>query len=151
MTKYLFLCFFFIASITRGQAVIGVTNSGAYSGSNLIFSVGEVYIDPITPTNEVNSGIIGILSLIEFTVTGTDEALYSSDIRAYPNPTHQQLNFEIKEHLPFSKIYIYSINGELVASKNCNTSSVDLSSLPPGTYIIRSENKNIPSFTIIKE
>ena len=42
-------------------------NSGAVSNNSIIYSVGEIFVNPIDP-NQANSGLIGTISRIEFFV-----------------------------------------------------------------------------------
>ena len=88
---------------------ISSVNSGAISSNKLIYSVSENFVIPQTNSNEVNSGIIGAVSRIEFFTTGVNNVLLSDNIKVYPNPTSKSLFFET------NKITIYG-NSETLSS-----------------------------------
>ncbi|GHT39460.1 hypothetical protein AGMMS49965_05520 [Bacteroidia bacterium] len=66
-----------------------------------------------------------------------------ADLRAYPNPTTGTVTVEDATIQAGTKIDIYNINGQLV--KQCEAAqdrtTVDISSLPRGTYILRVNNR----------
>ncbi|MGC3978183.1 MAG: T9SS type A sorting domain-containing protein [Paludibacteraceae bacterium] len=138
-------------TFSLGQNVINSVNSGATSNNNLTYSVGEVYVVPIINPNEANSGLIGILSRIDFFVTGINEQLISADIKVFPNPTKKTVFLEIPNDIVFHKIYVYDIKGKLMLQTDNKTSSIDLSDFPDGIYTIQTDNNQINSLKIIKQ
>lgn len=64
----------------------------------------------------------------------------SDGFKAYPNPTSGLLNIESTE--PVEKIDIYSIGGALTATFTRPGSSIDLSSLPAGHYILSVDSRS---------
>ncbi|GHT19680.1 hypothetical protein AGMMS4957_04470 [Bacteroidia bacterium] len=66
-----------------------------------------------------------------------------ADLRTYPNPTTGIVTVEDATIQSGTKIDIYNINGQLV--KQCtatqNRTTVDISTLPRGTYILRVNNR----------
>lgn len=141
-----FLCFGFIP-ISYSQSLKS-TNSGAVSNNNLIYSVGEVFVIPINQ-NDANSGIIGAISKIEFTLLGVNEIELTDDLKFYPNPTSHSVFLELKNEF-INHIYIFDLNGKFIENKNIVNNQVDLSHLQSGTYILKTDNQNIKSFKITK-
>jgi hypothetical protein len=134
-----------------GQNMISSINSGAASNNNLVYSVGEIYVVPTINPNESNSGLIGVLSRIEFFVTGINEQLISTDIRVSPNPTKKTVFLKIPNDIVFHKIYVYDIKGKLMLQTDNKTSSIDFSYFPSGIYTIQIDNNQINSLKIIKQ
>ena len=125
-------------------------NNGANSSNNLIYTVGEIFVLPISDPNESSSGTIGAVSRIEFFVTGLNELTILENVNAYPNPTSNSIFIET-ENEEFHTISIYDLNGRLIENKKVVNSQVDLTSLQTGTYLIRTNNQKIQLFKIIKK
>lgn len=145
--KYLFtfLTSFGMALISYGQS-LSSTNSGAVSNNNLIYSVGEIFV---VPTNQTSSGLIGVVSIIEFTSLDINEIEFSQNFKFYPNPTSNSLYLELENEV-IKDIYIFDLNGKLIISQKNINNQINLSDLQTGTYLIKTDSKNIKSFKIIK-
>lgn len=133
--------------IIYGQS-LSSTNSGAVSNNNLIYSVGEVFVNP-TNQNDASSGLIGAISRIEFTSLSINEIEFNQNLKFYPNPTSNSVFLDIENEI-IKNIYIYDLNGKLVNNQKNINNQLDLSNLQTGTYIINTDNQNIKSFKIIK-
>jgi hypothetical protein len=144
--KQIFISFGFIP-IIYGQS-LSSTNSGAVSNNNLIYSVGEVFVN-LTNQNDASSGLIGAISRIEFTSLSINEIEFNQNLKFYPNPTSNSVILDIENEI-IKNIYIYDLNGKLVHNQKNINNQLDLSSLQTGTYIINTDNQNIKSFKIIK-
>jgi hypothetical protein len=140
-----------LTSYSFGQSVIGSVNTGAVSNTNLIYSVGEIFVNPTTNPNDANSGLIGALSRIEFFVTGLNENIMSNDLRVFPNPTTNSIYFQTSDMNSFQQVFIYDNTGRLVVHQNTPTTSIDQSHLSNGMYTILTDNTKISSFKIIKQ
>ena len=150
MCKYILSILFLTSLNSFGQSVIGSNNSGAHSGSDFMFSVGEIFVEPETNGDDANSGLLGILYQVELNVTGVETILESNDFRAYPNPTNQTLYFNIETQHKLEQIYIYDSNGILVHSLEPTVRKVDLSHLPEGVYFIHTNIENIAPLKFVK-
>ncbi len=143
----LFLCF----GLTYGYSQdLYSINNGAFSSNDLIYTVGEIFVLPVSAPNEASSGIIGAVSRIEFFVTGINELTILENVNAYPNPTSNSILIET-EFEKFNEIYIYDLTGKLIDNKLVINNSIDLSSLQTGTYLVKTDNQKIQSFKIIKK
>lgn len=147
--KQIFIIFSMIGfiPIIYGQS-LNSTNSGAVSQNNLIYSVGEVYVNPINQ-NDASSGLIGAISRIEFTSLSINEIELNKNIKFYPNPTSDSVFLELENEI-IKDIYIFDLSGKLVMTKKKKNNQIDLSVLQTGTYFIKTDNMNIKSFKIIK-
>jgi hypothetical protein len=136
-----------IIPIIYGQS-LSSTNSGAVSSNTLIYSVGEVFVNP-TNQNDASSGLIGAFSRIEFTSLNINEIEFNQNLNFYPNPTSGSVYLDIEKEI-IENIYIFDLNGKLInIQKNINN-QIDLFNFQTGTYIIKTDNQNIKSFKIIK-
>jgi hypothetical protein len=67
--------------------------------------------------------------------TASSEEFFNSNFALYPNPVNDVLNVESKNGMIVNEITISDLSGKVVNSVK-NTSSVNVSSLATGTYII---------------
>lgn len=60
----------------------------------------------------------------------------------YPNPAYHELYVHIPRGLEFRKVFIYNIEGALVLEEDINarTIKINISSLPPGAYLLKLPN-----------
>ena len=78
------------------------------------------------------------------------ENTVSNGINIYPSPTQSQITVEATD---LNQVVIYNMMGQEVVRENTNgdSHSMDLSSLPQGTYLIKAVTKNtIETQKIIK-
>lgn len=149
MRNFTFLFLSLFNSIVFSQQIYSV-NSGAVSNTNLIYSVGEIFVNSTIDENESSSGLIGAISIIEFYVLGTDDLISSDDFRIFPNPTEQILFFKTQQK--FSEVFIYDFNGILVLNEKLNgEKKINLSQLINGVYILKTDNPNIEPLKLIKK
>lgn len=83
---------------------------------------------------------------------GVNDISSNSMTKAYPNPLVNQVNFESKEQI--KSISIYNLLGQEVFKSNGNSNqmTVDLSSLPIGTYVAKIKtDKGAESIKLIKK
>lgn len=141
----------FLSVSSYGQSVISSVNSGANSNNNVVYSVGEIFVNPIANDNDANAGLMGVLSRVEFLVTGLNVHLIADDTRVYPNPTKNSVFFATSGNSSFQQIFVYDMSGQIVLQATNMNRFVDLSGLPDGMYLILTDNQNIKSFKIIKQ
>jgi hypothetical protein len=150
MKSFFVLLLLFLGTKANSQEVIGSVNSGAHSGSDFVYTVGEIYVESTTSADENNSGLMGILYQVAFNVTGIETVLSTDDIRAYPNPSNQTVFFEFRSDHKIDFIFILDNNGQVVQSCEGTVRQVDLSHLPAGTYFIKTSSTGIRALKIIK-
>jgi hypothetical protein len=145
------LLIFSMSYISNAQSVIQSINSGSIISSNSMISVGEIFVVPENQ-NQISSGIIGILTIINEENLSVSEFDVSENIVVFPNPTTTAINFRTKTNLINEKVFIYSNSGQLVKVVEINSSnSIDLIDLSTGIYFIQFENKKYNAFKIIKQ
>jgi len=89
--------------------------------------------------------------------TTKNEELYKinidNEMKMYPNPVKDLLHFEIKETDSLTNVEIYDETGKFIddLTKKINDNSVDISSLPNGSYIVKIITINNKSQIIIKK
>lgn len=119
----------------------GDMSSGQYS---LSWTLGE----PVTATHE-NQNIIltqGFHQPMDLP-TGIDEE-QEGDILVYPNPTRDQLHFDLPTRLSVVDVRVHNLHGKVISGHSGITDSrtVDLNNLAAGTYIlsiINPENQEV--------
>ncbi len=148
--KHFIFFIFLLSHFTAFSQNISSINSGTYSGNGLTHVVGEIYVIPDNVNEEVNSGILGILSQIEFMTVSTNEILSSEDVRVFPNPTSHSISFSIKGW-NIAEIFIYDAEGKLVSTHPWTGQKIDMSELPKGVYFIKTNQIQLQTLKIIKQ
>jgi hypothetical protein len=101
-------------------------NAFAFSGSNVFAGTS-------------GSGVFINQALL----TGTDDEIKAAqEVCIYPNPAEQSITLETSDMVPKGKLHLYNINGQQVLLHqvtDCVT-TIDISSLPTGMYIVRYGN-----------
>jgi hypothetical protein len=70
-----------------------------------------------------------------------DNNLQNEELTIYPNPSSMVINVAIPNLMENEKIEIYNQLGQLVAkSEASNVTTVDISNLPSGTYLLNYGN-----------
>lgn len=66
--------------------------------------------------------------------------VYTQDFQVYPNPSNGELNIKFKEKVNDLELKIFNLSGKIVYQKHdinlSHTKNIQLSHLPPGTYIL---------------
>lgn len=150
-----FCCLFFLilwAFPSYGQALI--SNGGGYhknASGSLTFSIGE----PLTATFSAGSHILTQgFNQTRMTITSLDKNQSGlSDIKAWPNPTHQFINLKQNESKG-SHALLFDGAGKLVNDfpLSSQTNSIDLRAYSNGSYTLRvldKKEKNLKSFRVV--
>ena len=99
-----------------------------------------IYWPSGTVDNVPNLDINTLHTIIEGqTLSVQDETL--SDLLMYPNPTENVLNFSSSADISNKVATVFDVNGKKIFSSKLNHSSLDVSKLQSGFYIIRLEEK----------
>ncbi|NLJ19838.1 MAG: T9SS type A sorting domain-containing protein [Bacteroidales bacterium] len=137
-----------ISFTTTSVATLTLVFNSDYSGT--------IKIDGITYTPSSTNGIVTISSLpagthtvlkgsgssylfymstVYDTFSGISDTAHSTYIQLYPNPVNNLLIINSNEKV--MKVEIVSISGQIIKHLNGNISSIDLSHLTNGNYIIK--------------
>lgn len=149
MKKIILLVFCIGLSFAYSQDLYSI-NNGANSSNSLIYSVGEIFVLPVSDPNEASSGTIGAVSRIEFFTTGINELSILEQVTAYPNPTSNSVFIETEKET-FTMVFIYDLSGKLVSNLPLENNKVNVTSLQTGTYLVKTDNQNIQTFKIVKK
>ena len=136
----------------HAQAVLNVTGNTLIS-SNLIieYAVGEVAI--ITIQNTVTQGLLQPTLTAPYVITDTDglfDAQYG--FRAYPNPTTEAITVETG-YTDFDMYQIMDISGKVMQTQPFDYTSIPVSNLSSGMYLVKLLSKNntlTKTFKVIK-
>lgn len=93
----------------------------------------------IDESNESNNTFVTSQFAVGEATTGIVDDVNASKITLYPNPATNQLHWNIVGNVQVKKISIYSIEGKPIDSFDVvtNANTIDISSLPKGTYIVK--------------
>ncbi len=97
---------------------------------------GKAFFDNETLTSNGSNDIF-IAEMKEISTTIQPEIATAPEVEVYPNPAGEVLNISIGQDVFFIKIY--NMQGSLLMEKT-NERQVDISSLPPGSYMLWVEN-----------
>ncbi|GEM_PF-1551750 len=135
--------------------VVNTTGASTTTGSSGIiveYSVGELVTATANPTSDP-SITQGVLQPFYGFVSTTEVFDEKYTFKCYPNPVTEQLTIET-DFAGFQEYRILSINGEIITSGRFDYTSIHLSTLPFGTYVLTLNSKNQPltkSINIIKQ
>ena len=83
--------------------------------------------------------------------TDTPERKAESEIKIYPNPVHDTLNFTLSSSNDFADIEIFDTSGRLVIALSRKKNHVDLSKLQAGNYLVKiTTQTDIQTFNVVK-
>jgi hypothetical protein len=129
---------------TTGEATVFTYDLSAYEGQ-------DVRIAFYSSTTDQNAARIDDFTLDAFSTLGTATNILEG-FTLYPTIVKEELNFRSQNKV--EAITVFNLLGQKVFSgaPNANNSSVNLSTLRPGVYIVKvSAEGNIGSYKIIKE
>ncbi|SHL88567.1 T9SS type A sorting domain-containing protein [Chryseobacterium polytrichastri] len=108
------------------------------------------FVDTNTAEVYLTTNSLGIIKdVINFSTLGTSNpGIVKDDISIYPNPAQDVINIKLGKNATKFKVTIYSTVGQLVLTSE-NKSSIDISNLTKGVYLLKIEQLNSP--TIIKK
>jgi trimeric autotransporter adhesin len=81
----------------------------------------------------------GTASYSQIITLRSSKAINEAQVRVYPNPARDNIYVDLNAGLTNTSIEVLDSYGKLVARENVNgaTNSVELSTLPPGVYLLR--------------
>ena len=65
-----------------------------------------------------------------------DKEMKKNELSIYPNPSNG--NFTITSEMPLQEVQVVAIDGSIVATSTPNASQMNIESLSPGTYLVKS-------------
>lgn len=145
---YFFVFGIFFGGLLLSQQ-ISTINSGAVSSNAMIYSVGEIFVNQ-EDIDDSSSGLIGVVSVIEFHELGMDEIESESQMYFYPNPTKNSIYFDTNA-IKFSEFNIFDLAGKLLYSGKISNNKINLNHLNPGIYFLKTDNEEIRTIKIIKK
>ena len=142
----------FVLNAQENISSIGLSFSG--NGGAISYSVGQVTCD----FNSGNNGTVsqGVQQPYEiYSTAGSNISNIILELKAYPNPTKDQLFLSYSDFQNENLSYhLYNNQGKLIRIKNCenNQTLISLKDYPSNTYILSviKEKTIIKTFRIIK-
>ncbi len=140
--------------ITKGADVsypwklqLSDVSAPAIKGDNIVDNVEKIEVDNAMGTYTVQVSHKGSLTggpqSYSLIVSGFDSSDLSAesysveDIRIYPNPANDVLNFVMSDSMSLDKVEIYDAIGKRVFSSNVYNNSINISELTSGVYFVK--------------
>ncbi len=119
------------------------TNAAGQTAPSYLKSEGCGIMNPIATGTGALAGFASaqwVISVVGTTGMGTVEVLNSQDVKIYPNPVRETLNFGVSKGLSVDSFQIIDASGKVVKSSDARSkSSVDVSSMAKGVYILKAK------------
>ncbi|MEZ0006262.1 parallel beta-helix repeat protein [Flavobacterium sp. 28YEA47A] len=127
---------------------LGIASATNFTGDISDTAIGTILNNDFSLKSAENDTVKDIIKTEELYKINID-----SEIKVYPNPVKDILNFEIKRTDSLTNVEIYDETGKFIddLTKKINNNSVDISSLPNGSYIVKIITINNQSEIIIKK
>jgi len=135
-----------------GFILMGFLKGFSQTTSTSIIDSGAKYSNYV----EYNSGEVFVVFNIPGTtiISKTDDGLESlsdnAKIRIYPNPVNDILRIIPPNDKNVSKIILSNMDGKVVIEDQVNNNQIDLSRLPSGIYVLKTDLSDTEIFKVIK-
>lgn len=113
-----------------------IVDSSANTANNLVYDTGEVYV------------IFNILG--QNIVSKTPDELALTDISIFPNPVTDVVNFIIPKDKSIHRVTLCGIDGKIILDQELVEPQINLSHLPMGVYILKTDLSDTQTFKLIK-
>lgn len=127
---------------------LGIASATNFTGDISDTANGTILNNDFAPKSAENNTVKDITKTEELYKINID-----SEIKVFPNPVKDILNFEIKKTDSLTNVEIYDETGKFIddLTKKINNNAVDISSLPHGSYIVKIITVSNQSEVIIKK
>ncbi|OJX51182.1 MAG: hypothetical protein BGO88_08350 [Flavobacterium sp. 38-13] len=127
---------------------LSIASATNFTGDISDTAIGTILNNDFAPKSAENNTVKDITKTEELYKINID-----SEIKVYPNPVKDILNFEIKKTDSLTNVEIYDETGKFIddLTKKINNNAVDISSLPHGSYIVKIITVSNQSEVIIKK
>ena len=141
-------------TVQAQQATTASGGDASGSGGTAAFSVGQV----VYTANTNASGTVsqGVQQPFEIFTLGVKETELNISLKAFPNPTLDNLTLQIRDYNNEKLSYqLYDIQGRLLNNGQIEAqqTNIEMTSLPTAIYfinVVNQENQKVQSFKIIK-
>lgn len=145
---------FSLSGVMAQQSVVSSGGDINGTGGSISYSIGQLaYSAHIGENGSITEGVQQAYEIS--VISGIEINNINLEISAFPNPTNDYLNLNIKNK-EFNNLsfYLFDNNGRILHNVEIksNTTQIDMSSYPPAVYFIKitSNEKEIKNFKIIK-
>jgi WD40 repeat protein len=116
-------------------STFGVADSGA---------INTVAWSPIGDKIVTGNGLSDVVLWSISTTLGIDNFTQENgfDFTIFPNPSREQISFNLPSNLKIEKVEIRDVNGKIVYSSNENKNTIPISNLPSGIYYLSIQSTN---------
>lgn len=155
ITMMLLIFTFSLSTVSAQEGVNASGGNASGSGGSASYSVGQmVYQTHLGTNGSITAGVQQPYEISVVTSIQKAKNIHLS-ISAYPNPTTNYLTLEIEAfELSNLKFQLYNALGKLLQNEKIidKKSSIVMSSLAPGTYLLKivEGNNEVKTFKIVK-
>ena len=141
MKKQLLLTVFTISifcckTFSQAPAVDPIVDSSANTANNLVYDTGEVYVIFTIQGQNI--------------VSKTPDEVALTNITLFPNPVTDVVNFIIPKDKAIHRVTLCGIDGKIILDQELVAPQIDLSYLPMGVYILKTDLSDTQTFKLIK-
>ena len=147
-----------MAQVTKERDVVAAAGEYASSANlSLSWTAGETAVTTATTASLI---VTQGFQQADQTLAGIEEAVFAGEIKVFPNPVQDVLNFEVTSDRSMQmEAELYELSGRKVREvpafrvQNSYRGSIDCSDLPAGEWLLRfrdTNGKTQKSFTVIK-
>lgn len=140
----LLIVFPFIKIFSQTNRLDPITDTAANYTGNSSYNTGEVYVIYTIQNQSVVSKDSKDLN------DSLNEKSIAEGISIYPNPVNNILTVVTPKGEKVNKIQLFSLDGKIISDQQIQNNQVDLSNLPQGTYILKTDFSLTKNFKIIK-
>jgi hypothetical protein len=141
-------------TVQAQQATTASGGDASGSGGTAAFSIGQV----VYTANTNASGTVsqGVLQAYEIFTLGIKETELNISLKAFPNPTLNNLTLQISDYKNKKLSYqLYDIQGRLLNNGQivAQQTNIEMTSLPTAIYfinVVNQQNQKVQSFKIVK-
>lgn len=121
---------------SQATVVDPIVDTSANTANNLVYNTGEVFVNFTIQGQSIVSKIADEVAL--------------TDISIFPNPVTDVVNFIIPKDKSIHRVTLCGIDGKTILDQELTASQIDLSYLPMGVYLLKTDLSGSQTFKLIK-
>lgn len=121
-----------------------IVDTCSNQSNNLSFDTGEVYVIFQIQNEDI------IYKDLNTDIENSIESFANNNIAIYPNPVKNILMILTSDKKEVTKIMLFSMDGRIIIDKEIENNQIDLTNLPIGSYILKTNYNDTNNFKLIK-
>ncbi len=137
--------FFSLSVISQTSQLDPIIDTSANYTGDVSYNTGEVYV-----IFTIQNDFIVSKDPQEIVNDIIEESTTDKSITIYPNPVTNILTITTSDKKRIDKITIFSMDGRIILNQEIQNNQVDLTNLPVGSYILKTDYSESINFKLIK-